>query len=127
MSKSKMEIKPIRMTINAGLGAKDDAHASLDKHFHLAAIALQGACRERDTGVAGGAMSEVTSLLTLAGDLESNPERWENATLPRFLDALARYLDGLDGWCANNAPEIDPDAAQWRLFAIALVGATIYE
>ena len=64
---------------------------------------------------------------SLAGDLESNPERWENATLPRFLDALARYLDGLDGWCANNAPEIDPDAAQWRLFAIALVGATIYE
>ena len=64
---------------------------------------------------------------TLAIDLESHPERWENATLPQFLDALARYLYGLDGWCANNAPEIDPEAAQWRLFAVALAGATVYE
>ena len=63
----------------------------------------------------------------LADDLESHPERWENATLPRFLDALARYLDGLDGWCANNAPEIDPEIAQWRLFAVALAGAQVYE
>ena len=64
---------------------------------------------------------------TLADDLESHPERWENATLPRFLEALARYLDDLHGWCANNAPEIDPEVAQWRLFAVALSGAAVYE
>jgi hypothetical protein len=59
--------------------------------------------------------------------LEEHPEGWENATLPRFLDALARYLEDLDGWCANNAPEIDPEIARWRLFAVALAGARVYE
>jgi hypothetical protein len=64
---------------------------------------------------------------TLLADLEAHPEEWENATLPRFLDALARYLQDLPGWCRNNAPEIDPEVAQWRLFAVALAGAQVYE
>ena len=61
----------------------------------------------------------------LFADLESHPEQWENATLPHYLEALARLHQDLDGWCATNAPEIDPEAAQWRLFAVALAGATI--
>lgn len=63
----------------------------------------------------------------LAADLEANPNEWENTTLPRFLEALARYLDDLPGWCRNNAPAIDPEAAQWRLLAVALGGAAVYE
>jgi hypothetical protein len=63
----------------------------------------------------------------LAEDLETNPAGWENTTLPAFLDALARYLDGLPGWCRNNAPDIDPEVAQWRLMAVALSGASVYE
>lgn len=63
----------------------------------------------------------------LASDLQANPAEWENDTLPRFLDALARYLDDLDGWCRNNAPDIDPEVAQWRLMAVALSGASVYE
>jgi hypothetical protein len=63
----------------------------------------------------------------LAADLEEHPDRWENVSLPRYLDALARYLYGLDGWCRNNAPEVDPETAQWRLLAVALAGASVYE
>ena len=64
---------------------------------------------------------------SLADDLELHPERWENVTLPHYLEALAAYLKDLDGWCATNAPQIDPEAAHWRLFAVALAGATVYE
>ncbi len=63
----------------------------------------------------------------LAADLQANPAGWENVTLPAFLDALARYLGSLPGWCRNNAPDIDPEAAQWRLLAVALSGASVYE
>lgn len=60
-------------------------------------------------------------------DLEEHPEEWENADLSRFLDALSRYLDALPGWCRNNAPQVDPEQASWRLFATALAGAAVYE
>ena len=77
---------------------------------------------------------EVHSRLDLAAfveellaDLEAHPDKWENASLPRYLDALARYLRDLDGWCRNNAPEVDPELAQWRLLAVALDGASVYE
>jgi hypothetical protein len=63
----------------------------------------------------------------LAADLEANPAGWENTTLAAFLDALGRYLDDLPGWCRNNAPGLDPEVAQWRLMAVALSGASVYE
>jgi hypothetical protein len=63
----------------------------------------------------------------LLADLKARPQEWENACLPRFLDALSRYLLDLPGWCRNNAPDIDPEVAQWRLFAVALAGAQVYE
>jgi hypothetical protein len=68
-----------------------------------------------------------TFVEALAADLVANPAGWENASLPAFLDALARYLDDLPGWCRNNAPDIDPEAAQWRLLAVTLSGASVYE
>jgi hypothetical protein len=64
---------------------------------------------------------------SLSADLAANPGDWENATLPAFLDALARYLVDLPGWCRNMAPDIDPEVAQWRLIAVALTGASVYE
>jgi hypothetical protein len=63
----------------------------------------------------------------LAADLEAHPEQWENTTLPQFLDALARYLNDLPGWCRNVEPSIDPERPDWRLFAVALAGAQVYE
>ena len=64
---------------------------------------------------------------SLLADLEAHPEQWENNTLPRYLEALARYIRDLPGWCRNNAPEVEPELPQWRLFAVALAGAQVYE
>ncbi len=63
----------------------------------------------------------------MAEELREHPGRWENVTLGAFLQALARYLVDLDGYCRNMAPEIDPDRPDWRTFAIALAGAAVYE
>ena len=78
--------------------------------------------------------NEITSRRDLAAfvaelrtDFGRRPETWENADLGSFLKALARYFDDLDGWCKNNAPDIDPELASWRLFAVALAGAQVYE
>ena len=60
-------------------------------------------------------------------ELQAHPEKWENATLERYLEALSRYLRDLPGWCKNNEPSIDADQAEWHLFAIALAGAQVYE
>jgi hypothetical protein len=63
----------------------------------------------------------------LLADLKAHPERWENDTLESFLEALAAYLRDLPGWCRNVEPSIDPEQPQWRLFAVALAGAQVYE
>lgn len=67
-----------------------------------------------------------TFVAQLRADLLAQPKGWENATLDSFLGALSVYLKDVDGWCKNMAPDIDPEVATWRLFAITLVGAKVY-
>lgn len=57
---------------------------------------------------------------------------WENATLERFLDALARWLESADHWAANMhrfAPELamDVETPSWKVMAAALRAACVYE
>lgn len=59
-------------------------------------------------------------------DLQAHPHAWENHTLERFLDALARCLDA-QPQLYTNLGEQYPATAEWRLFAEALVAATGYE
>jgi len=60
-------------------------------------------------------------------DLLANPEQWENATLERFLSALASYLEDVPGYLRNSGSDLSPDAASWQLFAVLLAGARVYE
>ena len=82
-----MEIKPIRMTINAGLDTKDDALASLDVAFRSVADAVQNAYRERYAGATGGAATDAIALLAVVGDFLAVMSRLDgqygaNAELP---------------------------------------------
>lgn len=56
----------------------------------------------------------------------SGGEAWENATLPRYLEALPAWAADLDGYCANTGQEV-PSEPSWRLLAEMLPAATIYE
>jgi hypothetical protein len=65
----------------------------------------------------------VRAMLT---DLQNHPAAWENATLERYLEALASALADLDGAYAVRGETL-PDQPTWRLVAELLVMASDYE
>jgi hypothetical protein len=58
--------------------------------------------------------------------VESGVVEWENATLERFLEAMAAYLGDLDGYFRNRKEPV-PDQPDWHLVALLLVAASGYE
>ena len=98
-----MEIKPIRMTINASRDARDDALASLDVAFRSASDAVQNAYRKRYAGSSDGAASDTIALLTVVGD---------------FLAVMSR-LDGQYGADAHLPIEDAAEACDEALRALA--------
>lgn len=62
----------------------------------------------------------------LLENLKSNPEEWENKTLPNFLEAIASWTEDMDGYYKNNNLPI-PENIDWKVFANILAAAKIYE
>lgn len=60
-------------------------------------------------------------------DIERNMEKWENSTLESFLEAMQAYTKDIHGYYSNMHPEVNADAASWRVFSDILWGATMYE
>ena len=80
-----------------------------------------------------GDLSQVSSHTDVAqvaqhmlADLRAHPGDWENATLERFLEALAACLQDLPGLYADRG-EPFPECATWKILAEALVMASGYE
>ncbi|MFI0449332.1 hypothetical protein [Actinomadura sp. 6N118] len=59
-------------------------------------------------------------------DLRAHPDEWENATLERFLEALAACLSALSALYANRGEQF-PAQPTWQLISEALVMASGYE
>lgn len=59
-------------------------------------------------------------------DLLVHPDAWENATLDRFLEALAASWLGIPGLYRNRGEDF-PQAPTWKMVAEALVMASGYE
>ncbi|CDT28647.1 conserved hypothetical protein [Sphingobacterium sp. PM2-P1-29] len=59
--------------------------------------------------------SFVRFLGLLREDFISNPEGWENKTLPRFFEALATYTE--DFLVYYNNININADTPEWSTFA----------
>ena len=55
-----------------------------------------------------------------------NPTDWENQNLPDFLEALAAWVDDMDGYF-NNQGLPTPGQPSWELVGKMLAAATIYE
>ena len=104
-----MEVKPIRMTINAGLGEADDALSPLDAHFRGVSHIIQTASDERVGGANGGrGRNDTVVLLDVVGDflalmsrldLEYGPDSVlpiEDA--PEAVDEALRALAELESW-----------------------------
>ena len=100
----KMEIKPIRMTINAGLGEADDALSPLDAHFRVVSHLIQTASHER----VGGGRNDTVALLDVVGDFLALMSRLDleygpDSTLPiedasEAVDEALRALAELESW-----------------------------
>lgn len=67
----------------------------------------------------------VTVTRRLAASLNDSPEEWENPTLPRYLDALAAWIEDMDGFYERRG-EIAPEIP-WKVFAEIIVAAKYYE
>jgi hypothetical protein len=62
----------------------------------------------------------------LRPDLVDRPETWENASLVRFLEAVAAWLDDADGFFLNRG-ETAPTDPIWRFVGQLLLAAKTYE
>ena len=58
--------------------------------------------------------------------LETNPGEWENVDLAAFLEAMAAWVDDMDGYYANRGEPM-PDPPTWSTFGEILLAATVYE
>jgi hypothetical protein len=68
----------------------------------------------------------VASLQTLLAECaDGPPPGWENTTLPRYLEALAGWLQGCEGYYANQGLPLP--ATGWEILRDALDAATVYE
>lgn len=68
----------------------------------------------------------VELLRRLKSDLESKPDGWANADLPSFLEAMAAWIDDMDGYYANQGQPI-PTTPSWRTVADILMAGRCYE
>jgi hypothetical protein len=57
----------------------------------------------------------------------TNPDSWENKTLPDFLEALGAYTEDIQGYYDNMKMDVNANEPTWQTFADILKGATIYE
>lgn len=63
----------------------------------------------------------------LRKDYLSNPDSWENKTLPDFLEALSSYAEDIQGHYDDMKQDVNADQPNWQTFADIFKGATIYE
>ncbi len=54
-------------------------------------------------------------------ELQAGGKGWEDTDLPRFLDALAAWVEDMDGYYANRNEPVP--TADWRTFARMLLAA----
>lgn len=66
-------------------------------------------------------------LSSLIEDFRCNQERWENADLLSFLEALSSYTHDIQGYYKNVKQPVDASIPSWRVFAEILCGARVYE
>lgn len=62
----------------------------------------------------------------LIDDLKNNPEDWENNNLETFLEAMANWIEDMEGYYQNTNQPI-PNNINWKVFADILMAAKMYE
>ena len=62
----------------------------------------------------------------LIADLQRNPADWENSKLETYLEALAAWVEDMDGY-SQDRKETTPTEPSWRLLGEIPLAARVYE
>ena len=68
----------------------------------------------------------VDFLNALRQDAVAQPEEWQNKTLDEYLEALAAWVQDMDGYYKNNNRSV-PTSPSWRNLAEMMLAAKYYE
>jgi len=68
----------------------------------------------------------VEFVKALGKDLQNDPTSWENATLERFLEAVAAWVEDMDGYYLNQGRPV-PVQPDWKVMGDILMAAKMYE
>jgi hypothetical protein len=68
----------------------------------------------------------VAFVKALNKDLHDNPSTWGNPSLGSFLEALAAWVEDMDGYYLNQKKPV-PEQPEWKVVADMLLAAKIYE
>lgn len=68
----------------------------------------------------------VAFVKALRKDLCDNPTTWENTDLGRFLEALAAWVEDMDGFYSNQGKPV-PQQPDWQIASDMLMAAKMYE
>lgn len=68
----------------------------------------------------------VNFLNLLRRDCEMRVSEWENRSVPDFLSALAAWTDDMEGYFSNHGEQM-PTEPTWKLIALMLAAARVYE
>ena len=68
----------------------------------------------------------IALLHALKSDAQQRPEEWENRDLASFLDAMAAWVEDMEGYYRNRGEPV-PSQLSWETFGQILLAASIYE
>ncbi|PIJ46470.1 hypothetical protein [Tatumella sp. OPLPL6] len=70
---------------------------------------------------------EIIRLISgLVKDIKDNPDEWENKNLITYLEAIASWIEDMDGYYENTNKPLPKDT-DWSVFADILMAARVYE
>ena len=68
----------------------------------------------------------VEFVRALRTSLKREPDSWENGDLPSYLDALAAWVEDMEGYYLNRGEAV-PEQPTWRTLGQVLLAARVYE
>ena len=68
----------------------------------------------------------INFLRALKDDYLKNSSSWENKDIENFLEAMASWVEDMDGFYINQGLPV-PEKPDWKVFADILIGGKLYE
>jgi len=68
----------------------------------------------------------ISFLRSLKKDYLENLKSWENKDIGAFLEAMASWMEDMDGFYINQRLPV-PKNPDWKVFADILMGGKLYE